>query len=146
MRHHATERHLRKDQRWRYEHLGVEDPVTHVDHHQVRGRDGKLLSPSELEAELPKFIDVELVDIGVKLPFDDEFMAGHDHMSSSSENRVRIQISTLGHSLPTFGNLRALRELCKDIGVVVNHQSLFSDFNWGKERLSVSSNFRASLS
>ena len=28
LRHHATERHLRKDQRWRYEHLATEDPVT----------------------------------------------------------------------------------------------------------------------
>ena len=99
-----------------------------------------MLSPLELEAELPKFIDVELVDIGVKLPFYDEFMAGHDHMASSSENRVRVQISILGHALPTFGNLGTLRELWKDIGVVANHQSLFTDFNWGKERLSVSNN------
>ena len=83
LRHHATERHLRKDQCWRYEHLGVEDSVTHVVHHHVRGRDGKLLSPLELEAELPKFIHLELVDRGVKLPFYDEFMAGHDHMASS---------------------------------------------------------------
>ena len=139
--HHATERHLRKDQRWRYEHLGVVDPVTQVVHHHVRGRDGKLLSPLELEAELPKFIDVELVDIGVKLPFYDDFMAGHDHMASSSENRVRVQISILGHASPTFGNLGTLRELWKDIGVVINHQSLFTDFNWGKERLSVNNNF-----
>ena len=114
--------------------------MTQVVHHHVRGRDGKLLSPLELEAELPKFIDVELADIGVKLPFYDEFMAGHDHMASSSENRVRVQISILGHALPTFGNLGTLRELWKDIGVVVNHQSLFTDFNWGKERLSVSNN------
>ena len=28
LRHRATERHLRKDQRWRYEHLSVEDPIT----------------------------------------------------------------------------------------------------------------------
>ena len=69
LRHHATERHLRKDQRWRNEHLGVVDPVTQVVHHHVWGRDGNLLSPLELEAELPKFIDVKLVDIGVKLPF-----------------------------------------------------------------------------
>ena len=86
LRHHDTKRHLYKDQRWRYEHLGVVDPVTQVVHHHVRGRDGKLLSPLELEAELPKSIDVELVDIGVKLPFYDEFLAGHDHMASSSEN------------------------------------------------------------
>ena len=68
-------------------------------------------------------------------------MAGHDHMASSSQNRVKIQISILGNALPTFGSLETLRHLWKDIGVVVNHQSLFTDFNWRKERLSVSNSF-----
>ena len=64
LRHHAIERHLRKDQRWRYEYLAVEDPVKHVVRHHDCGKGGKLLSPLELEAELPKFIEVELVDFG----------------------------------------------------------------------------------
>ena len=45
----ATERHLRKDQRWRFENLSIEDPVTKMVKHHVRGRDGKLLTPYELE-------------------------------------------------------------------------------------------------
>ena len=138
LRHHKTERHLRRDQRWRYEHLSVEDPVTKTIRHYVRDENGKLLTPYELELEYPKFKDVTLVDIGEKLPFYDEAMAGNTHMTSSSENRVRVQISILGHFLPNFGDIRSLRSLWKDIGVVVNHQALFSDFNWGKERLSVS--------
>ena len=48
LRHYATERHLRKDQRWRYEHLGVEDPITKTIHHQVRGKDGKVLTTYQL--------------------------------------------------------------------------------------------------
>ena len=28
LRHYATERHLCRDQRWRYEHLTIEDPLT----------------------------------------------------------------------------------------------------------------------
>ena len=138
LRHYATERHLRKDQRWRYEHLGIEDPITKTIHHQVRGKDGKVLTPYQLELELPKFMTAPLVDIWEKFPFYDEFMAGAQHMTSSSSNRARVQISVLAHYIPTFGDIRALRVLWKDIGVVVNHQALFADFNWGKERITVS--------
>ena len=74
LRQHANERHLRKDQRWRYEHLSTVDPVTKAVKHHVRSRDGKLLSPYELEMELPKFIEAELVDIGEKLPFYEDYI------------------------------------------------------------------------
>ena len=124
--------------RWRYDYLSVEDPVTGTVRHNVKGKDGRLLTPYELELENPKFKDVPLVDIGEKLPFYDEVMAGKDHMTSSSESRARVQISILGHFLPSFGDIGSSRSLWRDIGVVVNHQVLFSDFNWGKERLSVS--------
>ena len=87
LRHHSTEKHLPKDQRWRYEYLYKVDPVTKARYPQVRGKDGKFLSPYQLALELPKFKDVELVDIGEKLPFYEEVMSGADHMSSSSESR-----------------------------------------------------------
>ena len=138
LRHHATERHLRKDQRWRYEHLATEDPITKVVKHHVRGRDGKLLTPFELQRELPCFIEEQLVDIGEKLPFYDEYIQGTDYMASSSENRVRIQISVLGNYLRSQGDISILKSFWRDVGVIVNHQSLFTDFNWSKERLSVS--------
>ena len=109
LRHYATERHLREDQRWRYEYMGIEDPVTKTIRHQVRGRDDKILSPYELELEYPKFKDAELVDSGEKLPFYEEFIAGNDHMTSSYDNRVRLQISVLGHFLAAFGNIGSLR-------------------------------------
>ena len=138
LRHHATERHLRKDQRWRYEHPSTEDPITKQVKHYVRGKDGRLLTPYELQLELPKFIGVELIDIGEKLPFYDEYLQGTDYMASSSENRVRVQISVLGNYLRSYGDISTLREFWRDIGVVVNHQSLFTNFDWSKERLSVS--------
>ena len=129
LRHHATERHLRKDQRWRYEHLSTEYPITKQVKHYVRGKDGRLLTPFELQLELPKFIGVELIDIGEKLPFYDEYLQGTDYMASSSENRVRVQISVLGNYLRSYGDISTLREFWRDIGVVVNHQSLFTDLN-----------------
>ena len=138
LRHHSTEKHLRKDQRWRYEYLYKLDPCTNTRIPQVRCKDGKLLTPYELAIELPRFKDVELVDIGEKLPFYDEYMADADHMSSSSENRARIQISVLGRFLPNYGDIDILRSFWRDIGVVVIHQALFTDFNWTKESLTVS--------
>ena len=139
LRHHSSEKHLRKDQRWRYEYLYRIDPVTKTKIHQVRGKDGKLLSPYELEFELPHFISAPLVEIGQKLPLYDEYMAGTDYMSSSSDNRARIQLSVLAKFLPTHGDLDVLKAFWSDVGVIVNHQSLFTDFNWSKERISVSS-------
>ena len=44
LRHHRTEKHLRRDQRWRYEHLRSVQPVTGKVQHRVRGRNGKILS------------------------------------------------------------------------------------------------------
>ena len=41
LRHHRTEKHLRRDQRWRYEHLKSVSPVTGKVQHRVRGRNGK---------------------------------------------------------------------------------------------------------
>ena len=138
LRHHSSGKHLRKDQRWRYEYLYKVDPVTKTKIYQVRGRDGKLLSPYQLELELLYFKDAPLVEIGQKLPFYDEFMAGTGYMSSSSENRARVQLSVVAKFLPTHGDLEVLKSFWSDVGVIVNHQSLFMDFNWGKERISVS--------
>ena len=71
LRHHRTERHLRRDQRWRYEHLKSVDPVSGKVRHRVRGRIGKVLTAIELAKELPKFIHTELVDVGERFPFYD---------------------------------------------------------------------------
>ena len=107
----------------------------------VRGRDGKLLTPYELEQELKYFIDEPLVDIGEKLPFYEDYIRGTDYMASSSDNRARIQISVLGNYLRSFGDINTLRSFWRDVGVIVNHQSLFTDIDWSKERLSVSNLF-----
>ena len=138
LRHYSTERHLRKDQRWRYEYLTIEDPITKQPRYQVRGKDGKILSNYRLQLELPQFINAELVDIGENLPFYDEAMSGSDYMVSSPHNRARLQISILGHYLPLSGDIKVLRTLWQHTGTVVNHQSLFADIAWSTTRWSVS--------
>ena len=42
--HHRTEKHLRRDHRWRYEHLKSTGPISGKVQHRVKGRDGKILS------------------------------------------------------------------------------------------------------
>ena len=65
LRHYSTERHLRKDQRWTYEHLTIEDSMSpKKPRYQIRGKDGKVLTNYQLQLELPHFINTELVDIG----------------------------------------------------------------------------------
>ena len=93
LRHHSTEKHLRKDHRWRYQDLYTIDPITKTKIHQLRGKDGKILTPYQLEMEHPHFKHAELVEVGQKLPFYDEYTSGVDYMTPSSDNRSRIQIS-----------------------------------------------------
>ena len=62
-------------QKWRYTHLQETDEITGVTTHQVRGKDGYVLTPFELEREKPKFIDVPLVEAGDRFPFYDDYMA-----------------------------------------------------------------------
>ena len=54
-------------------------------------------------------MDAELVDIGENLPFYNEIMSGADHMSSSSENLARVQISELGRLRPHYGDTDVFR-------------------------------------
>ena len=74
LRHHRTEKHLRRDQRWRYEHLRTPDSVTGKIQHRVRGRNVKILNKSELAHELPKFIHTELIDVRERHPFYEDYL------------------------------------------------------------------------
>ena len=103
------------------------DPVTRTKVHQVRGRDGKLLTPYQLELELPFFKNAQLVEIGHKLPFYNEYMEGQDYMSSTSNNRARMQLSVLTKFLPLNGDLEILKSIWSDVCVIVNHQALVTE-------------------
>ena len=53
VRHYQYENHLRKDQRWPYEHFGKLDKITGTTVLAVRGKDGDKFSMFELEKEKP---------------------------------------------------------------------------------------------
>ena len=56
LRHHSTERHLKKYQMWRYEHWSTEDPVTKVVKQHVRGKDGNYFRPMSLNLNFPTLL------------------------------------------------------------------------------------------
>ena len=135
--HHRTEKHLRRDQRWRYEHLKSTDPVTLRTHHRVRGRNGKILSKMELAKELPKFLNVELVDIGERFPFYEVFVRGRTTPLITPESRARTQLSMVADFIQNHGDIAILRSMWAKISSFTDHQASLCDFDWGEERMTV---------
>ena len=137
VRHYQSEAHLRRDQRWRYEHLCKFDKITGVTVHAVRGRDGHILSAIELEKEKPHFEFAPLIDIGPRFPFYEEYMAGVGGFSNPEDIRIGTQISLIARFVPHFGNLGILEGLWTVVGNFTNHQ-MFGDLDWGSTMITVS--------
>ena len=138
VRHFQCESHFRKDQRWRYEHLEKKDKVTGRIIHEVRGKKGQLLTPLELEREKPFFMQVPLVETGSSNPFYEDHMAGLGSIAGQEEIRLCVQISMVALFTPRCGDLNVLKSLWSQIGTVTNHKSLFSPYDWGSSKLTVS--------
>ena len=125
LRHHRTERHLRRDQRWRYEHLKSTDPVTPKTQHRVRGRNGKILTKLEMAKELPKFIHAELVDIGERFPFYEDFVRGRTTPLVAPESRARTQLCIVAEFIQHHGDISILRSMWAKISSFTDHQAAF---------------------
>ena len=138
VRHFQCESHFRKDQRWRFEYLKKKDRVTGREVHEVRGKNGQVLTPSELEKEKPIFMKAPSVETGCSYPFCDDYMAGLGSVASQEEIRLCVPISMVALFDPRCGDLHVLESLWSQIGTVTNHQALFSPYDWGSSTLSVS--------
>ena len=138
LRHHRTEKHLRRDQRWRYEHLRTTDSVTGKIQHRVRGRNGKILSKSELAHELPKFIHTELIDVGERHPFYEDYLKGHTSAPVTPQSRLRTQICLVGDFVQSSGDLALLRKLWARAGNYTGYKAAFQDFDWSEDHIMVS--------
>ena len=134
IRHYQSESHLRKDQRWRFEHLRSVDKVTGQLRHEFRGRDGHILTALELEKEKPLFENAVLVDIGDKHPFYDDYMAGVTSSSSFEEIRLCTQISLIGYFGPRGGDVLVLQSLWNQVCVAANHKEPFLHLTGGRLR------------
>ena len=143
-RHYRRESHLRKDQRWRYENLQQITPVTKVETPLVRDKTGVLLKGAAWQAELPFFMDEELVDIGPKYPFYEDYILGRDPSQTSAESKASVQLSLFGRFLQGGSRLSFLRSFWNNVGVLLNHQSTFSDIDFSDGFFSVSSSIHSS--
>ena len=139
LRHHRTEKHLRKDQRWRYEHLKSVHPVAGKVQHRVRGRNGRVLTKIELAKELPLFIHAELVDIGERFPFYDDFVKGTATTLVTPASRAKTQIHLVADFVQHQGDISILRRMWSQVGSLTNYQASYCDFDRSEERVSVSS-------
>ena len=129
LRHLRTERHLRRDQRWHYEHLRSTYPVSGKDQHRVRNGNVKVLSKTELAKELPKYIHVELLDIVERFLFYEDFINGTTTALLTQEARAETQLCLVGAFVKSQGDLSVLRSLWSRMGAFTNHQATVSDFD-----------------
>ena len=139
VRHYQTESHLRKDQLWRYTHLSRKDPVTGLVTHQVRGRNGVLLTPLELEKEKASFEGALLVDLGSEFPFYEDYLARQEGRKTTENARDSTQIALIATMVPLSGNIELLRTLWSQVGENMDYQEAFAPFDWSPTRLTVSS-------
>ena len=138
LRHHRTEKHLRRDQRWRYEHLKSVNPVTGKIQHRVRCRNGKILSKIELAQEIPKFIHTEHVDVGERFPFYEDFLKGCTTALVTPHSSAKTQKCLIWDFIQSQGDLALLRNYWSRVGSFTNYKTVFHDFDWSEERLMVS--------
>ena len=117
LRHYKKGGHLRKDQKWPYVHLQDTDGITGVFTHQVRGKDGYVLTPFELEKEKPFIMDAPLIDAGDRYPFYEDYMASIVGITNPSDLRTSTLVSLIGTILPKDGNLSLLQSLWTRVGV-----------------------------
>ena len=139
VRHYQTETHLRKDQLWRYTHLSRKDSVTGLVTHQVRGRNGVLLTPLELEKGKANFEGALLVDLGSEFPFYEDYLARQEGRKTTGSARDSTQIALIATIVPLSGNIELLRTLWSQVGENMDYQEAFAPFDWSPARLTVSS-------
>ena len=96
--------------------------------HRVRGRNGKILTKIELAKKLLKFIHAELVDIGERFPFYEDFIKRTTTALVTPESRFRTQLCLVGDFIQTHEDLLVLRKLWSRVGPTI-HQDTFFDFD-----------------
>ena len=139
LRHHKSDKHLRRDQRWRYEHLKTVDPVTGNPHYEVRDKHGRVLDPYQLQKELPNFIDTPLVDLGPKFPFYEEVEGTIGGEATDEDRQTLVQLTLVANFIGSCGDLHMLQNLWTNVGVAAGTQPTYTDLNWDKNRTLVSS-------
>ena len=127
-RHFQRDCHFRADQRLREK----------ICPNKVRGRDGRVLHGSKLEAERELYMELDLPDLSHKRPFYYDVLEGKPFTFTTEEARIRIQINLLIIFLKSGGQLWALEDYWTQVGFATGHSASTSDFNWSPAHISVS--------
>ena len=127
-RHYQRDCHFRSDQRFREKHCPG----------NVRGRDGRVLYGSKLEAEREVYMELDVPDLDFKRPFYYDVLEGKPFTFTTEETRVRIQINLLLTFLKIGGQLWALEDYWTQVGIATGHSAATADFNWSPAHISVS--------
>ena len=106
---------------------------------KVRGRDGRVLYGSKLEAEREVYMELDLPDMSHKRLLYYDALEGKPFTFTTEEDRIRIQINLLTIFLKSGGQLWALEDYWTQVGVATGHSASISDYSWSPARISVSS-------
>ena len=127
-RHFQRDCHFRADQRLREK----------ICPGKIRGRDGRVLYGSRLEAEREVCMDLDLPELSHKRPFYYDVLEGKPFKFITEEDRIRFQINLLTIFLKGGGQLWALEDYWTQVGVASGHSASIAVFNWSLARISVS--------
>ena len=120
--------HFRADQRFREKYCPG----------KVRGRDGKVLYGSRLEAEREVHMELYVPDLDFKRPFYHDVLEGKPFTFTTEESQVRIHINLLMTFLKSGGQLWALEDYWNQVGIATGHSAAIADFNWSPAHIPVS--------
>ena len=127
-RHFQRDCHFRADQRLREK----------ICPGKVRGRDGRVLYGSRVEAEREVYMELDLPELSHKRLFYFDVLEGKPFTFTNEEDRIRIQNNLLTIFLKNGGQLWALEDYWTQVGVATGHSASIADFNWSPARISVS--------
>ena len=127
-RHFQQDCHFRADQRFKEKHCPG----------KVRGRDGRVLYGSKLEAEREVYMELDVPDLDFERDFYDDMLEGKPFTFTTEESRVWIQVNLLMMFLKSGGQLWALEDYWTQVGIATGHPAANVDFNWSPAHISVS--------
>ena len=105
---------------------------------KVRGRDGRVMYGSKLEAERELYMELDLPELSHKRAFYYDVLEEKPFTFTTEESRICIQINLLTIFLENGGQLWALEDYWTQVGVATGHSASIASFNWSPARISVS--------
>ena len=105
---------------------------------KIRGRDGRVLYGSKLEAEREVYMELDLPELSHKRPFYYDVLEGKPFTFTAEEDRIRVLINLLTIFLRSGGQLCALEDYWTQVGVATGHSTSMADFNCSPARISLS--------